>query len=339
MNEMTTVEKRKLKPVLVGKWWLIGPPPPASDQIPVRSTVAAEGKPGFEPVDHNIFRAEDGTYHLWGCIRKIGYGRILYHWSAKRLTESPWKLTGEFIRCDRSAGECIDDWSGQEWMQSPYFVKENARYYMFYGGHSIGRDKSGIPVSGMLGYPGVFKSEGQICLMTSEDGLNWKRHLHNDGFSRVFWGPGEARDPCVIKVDDLYYMYYAGYEDGDQYNKGGVFLRTSKDLINWSAYSLVLRDPTFGTKSWDHECPFVAYREGYFYLFRTVNYSTAETYVYRSENPRFFGTNAESAQSLFVCRFDVAAAEIYQFDGKEYVSSNHNPSLGTQISEMEWEPV
>jgi hypothetical protein len=351
--------KRKLKPELYGDWWLIGPPPPVSADIPAEVPKSKEEidricevsgmskedclkyaqkeagkKSRFEPVDHHVFRGPDGYWHLWGCIRGTGYGRILYHWRAKNITDSPWEFTGEFFRCDPKVGECIDDWGGKEWIQSPYIISENGKYYMFYGGHSTGRDATGVPVSGLA--PDVHRSEGQMCLMISNDGLKWQRHLFKDGLSRLFVGPGEARDPCLLKVDDLWYMYYAGYEGGDLKGRGGIFVRTSRDLINWSPYKLAHRDATFGKTSWDHECPHVVFKDGYFYLFRTESYWDANTYVYRSENPLDFGTDEKTAQPLLVGKFPVAAAELYEVDGVGYVSSNHDPAKGTQMSRMRW---
>jgi hypothetical protein len=352
--------KRKLKPKIVGNWWRIGPPPPISNELPAETPKSQEdikkiceafgmsvedclkysqketGKISkFEPVDHHIFKASDGQWHLWGCVRGTGYGRILYHWKAKNLTDTPWELTGEMIRCDPSVGECIDDWRGQEWIQSPYIVDHEGKYYMFYGGHSTGRSASGTPAGGMT--KDMFFSESQICLMVSEDGLKWERHLFKDGFSRLFTGPGEARDPCVVRIGDTWHLYYAGYENGDQPKQGGFFVRTSKNLINWSSYKLVHRDPTFGSTSWAHECPHVVYRDGYFYLFRTENYYLAKTHVYRSEDPMDFGTNATLAQKKYVGPIACAAPEIYKVDGHEYVSSNHEPAGGTMMCRLTWE--
>ncbi|MEX2513384.1 MAG: hypothetical protein WD398_10805 [Cyclobacteriaceae bacterium] len=132
--------KRKLSPVLFGDWWLIGPPPSQGrNNIPVKM-----GKDGkfmkYESVDHHIFQAEDGNWHLWGCVRHTGWGRILY----KNLTDSPWEATGEFIRANAAFGESINGW------------------------------------------------------------------------------------------------YYTGMEDGDP-KKGGMFVRTSRDLLHWSNYQLVHR--------------------------------------------------------------------------------------------------
>lgn len=322
---------RKLRPVLEGDWWLVGRAP--ADLKPREGT-------HVEPVDHHILKANDGYWHLWGCVRRTEVGRVLYHWRSKNLEDSPWEETGEYMRCDFSYGECIDDWEyygGKEWMQSPYFVRDfYGKYYMFYGGHSTGKDMYGNPAPGNSDDETVVRSaQCQICLMTSDDGVNWTRHKNKDGYSRVFVGPGETRDPSLINIDGLWYMYYAGER---QHKVGGVYLRTSKDLINWSDYEVVHYDPTFGKLSWDHECPHVVYRDGYFYLFKTESYRDARTYVYRSQNPRDFGVGAEYAQELYVGEIACAAPEIYQANGKEYVSSNHNPPLGTQMCQLKWVP-
>jgi hypothetical protein len=132
-------------------------------------------------------------------------------------------------------------------------------------------------------------------------------------------------------------MYYTGDEEDD--TKGGVFVRTSKDLIRWSDYKLVHYDATFGATTWQHECPHVVYRDGYFYLLKTENYSKAKSHVYRSENPLDFGLNTNSAQRMYVESLSCAAPEIYQVGANEYISSNHNPALGTQMCRLKWVPV
>ena len=183
-----TLIKTRLKPVLEEDWWLIGPPPAVGENtIPVKMN--AEGNPRqYESVDHHIFRSDDEYWHLWGCVRHTGWGRILYHWKAKNLTDSPWETTGEFIRANPAFGESINGWDNEEWIQSPFFVKENGLYYMFYGGHSTGRNREGVPARGK-NRNGSFDTECQICIMTSANGLNWSRHTFDDGLSRAFTGP------------------------------------------------------------------------------------------------------------------------------------------------------
>ena len=139
-----TGEIRKLRPVLDGDWWLIGASPKLDKLLPEQTVAPASppdpeafraalvehdidpeflremqaGMQRFggnrnEPVDHHIFRGADGTWHLWGCVRRTNVGRILYHWQADSLVQTPWTETGEIMRCDPGAGECIDDFGGE----------------------------------------------------------------------------------------------------------------------------------------------------------------------------------------------------------------------------------
>lgn len=328
-----------LRPRIVGDWWRIAPTPDLDGLLPPPQP----GTPRFdaynnarahnEPVDHHIFRGPDGTWHLWGCVRNTAVGRILMHWDADELTDSPWRDTREVIRCDQDAGESLDDWHGQEWIQSPYFVENDGVYYMFYGGHSAAIDPQGNPVPG-----DDEANQCQICLMTSTDGRRWTRRRDGNCYSRLFVGPGETRDPCVIRAGGRWIMYYAGY-DGPKAEAGAFFARISEDLIDWSEPVVVLRDHAHGRRTWACECPHVVERGGAYYLFRTVNYYDANTQVYRSDDPLDFGRDDASAAAGHVCRFPAAAVEIYEVEGEEYVSSNHDPVGGTLMARMTWEKV
>jgi hypothetical protein len=362
--DIATPSRGKLRPVLSGDWWLIGPSPglsgPLAEAALTESRTTDTGRllaqaiekgidPSYldklraagarnahnrnEPVDHHIFRGPDGAWHLWGCVRRTHVGRVLYHWEADDLEQSPWTATGEIMRCDPAAGECIDDFGGEEWIQSPFFVHTDGTYYMFYGGHSTGRDAAGNPVDGSAGDFGMFDAVCQMCLMTSPDGRSWTRHRNRQGFSRVFEGPGEVRDPCLIKIGDLWHLYYSGYEE-NPLRAGAIYVRTSPDLLTWSDYRVVHRDASFGGPTWTQECPHVVYRDGFYYLFVTENYYDAVTHVYRSKDPLDFGI--EVRDERYVGTIACAAPEICVVDGREYVSSNHDPVLGTQMCQLEW---
>jgi hypothetical protein len=332
--------KRKLRPVLDGPWWLIGPNPDLKGRIDgdEQHRIDFEKNRVREhnaPVDHHMVRDNRGRWHLWGCVRATAVGRILYHWETDDITRSPWTDTGQLIRADRRAGECIGDWYGEEWLQSPFFVAHGGLYYMFYGGHRAGIDAAGKPQP-PHGYGDTPDSSlCQICLMTSKDGIAWERHRNPDGTSRLFLGPGETRDPCVVRIDGKWHLYYAGYFDYSKPEEGSGFaVRTSEDLVHWSDWRLVHRDPQYGSSRTDSECPFVLQKEGYFYLFRTVDYYRCVTLVFRSEDPFDFGIG--DASSRLVGRLPCAAPELYEIDGREYVSSSHTPLSGEQMCRLRW---
>lgn len=53
--------------------------------------------PKQQPVDFGIWRAADGTWQLWSCIRGTstpGRTRLLYRWQAKKLTDTNWNPMG-----------------------------------------------------------------------------------------------------------------------------------------------------------------------------------------------------------------------------------------------------
>jgi beta-fructofuranosidase len=317
------------KPVLVGDFWMAGLSPDLGHIAP---DLQAEGEPRHECVDHHVFQSADGAWQLWGCIRLTPVGRILYRWEADAITQTPWRQTDEIMRVDRDAGESLDDWRGEEWIQSPYVVQHQGLYHMFYGGHGTGIDERGIPIA-----PGNERVAGQICLATSPDGRTWTRHAGHSGNSRLFIGPGETRDPCLIQIDGLWHLYYAGYHDEDA-EKPGFYVRTSTDLIHWSGWRLVHFDLAFGGGRWDTECPHVVYREGAYYLFRTEDYAGAVTHVFRSEAPYDFGIG--DASETYVGDIAVAAPEIIvDADGNEYITSNHDLRGGTHICRLGWEPA
>ena len=131
-------------------------------------------------------------------------------------------------------------------------------------------------------------------------------------------------------------MYHAGYHDEDQ-DEAGFYARTSDDLVHWSAPRLVHQDRSFGAGPWDTECPHVVFRAGFYYLFRTEDYASARTLVFRSVDPFDFGVG--DARAKYVGPMAVAAPEvIVDEEGDEYITSNHDLLAGTMICRLRWEP-
>ena len=335
--------RKKLRAELDGEFWMIGDNPDLGElQGPHIDPRWPDRMHPQEPVDHHIYQGPDGAWHLWGCIRGTRVGRILYHWEGESLTTPHWRPTGVVMRADRGAGESMLFQESAEWIQSPYVVQHAGRYWMFYGGHSCEVDEDGLPQEGNT-WSGDEGFDGQICLMTTTDGRHWARHRDDRGRSRLFVGPGETRDPCLIEIDGVWHLYYAGYHGGRRSNHG-FYVRTSTDLIHWSDWTCVHQDPSprFGAQSYDTECPHVVKRGGYYYLFRTEDYALAKTHVFRSEDPLDFGVG--DARPYYVCDIAVAAPEIIVDSaadggaGSEYITSNHNLDGGAMLCRLRWEP-
>lgn len=323
--------EEKLIPVIGSEWQVIGPEPDLSGLGLQPEPV--EGRQANQPNDHCIFKADDGRWHLWACVRHTAAGRILCHWQADSLNQSPWEFTGEIIRAERSAGESLVDWMNQEFIQSPYVVRHENKYYMFYGGYDSGLDRMGKPV-GLT--PSYDSADKQICLMTSVDGLNWERHRNDSGFSRVAVGPGAARDENVILHNGKWYMYYCGHHNMDR-TCGAIYVRTSENLTDWSDWKIAQYDKASEGHRWLPESPAVVYKKGYFYMFRTHG-PEGGTYVYRSKDPLNFGQGDVS--DYFVTRLPgVIACEIFSDEsGNEYISNiTDGNKYGIMVAKLKWE--
>ena len=304
---------KKLTPVIDGDLWHIGDNPDLGEL----------DDDDQEIVDHAIWQSDDGRWHLWACIRKTKIGRLLYAWEGESLETPNWEPKGIAMRAKEEFGESIDDWNGEEWIQAPYVFKENDLYYMVYGGH---RTESG---------------ECQICLATSKDGREFTRHSNALGQSRLFVGPGQARDPMVIKVNGTYYCYYTGNahdiaKKGPQPDQiGRIYCNTSPDLLHWYEPDAVAWGGKGGAGRTSAECPFVVEKSGYYYLFRTSNYAPpAKCHVYRSEDPLDFGQGDDSKQ---ITTLRASATEIIQSDSSYYISTVEDLQGGVQLAKLDWE--
>ena len=133
----------KLVPVIEGEFWQIGPEP---DLTPLGLQPQQSNVQPNQPNDHHIFKAKDNRWHLWACVRGTKVGRIFCHWQANVLTQSPWTFTDEIIRADNNFGESLVEWKGQEFIQSPFIVKNHEKYFMFFGGYDCGISPWGEPI-------------------------------------------------------------------------------------------------------------------------------------------------------------------------------------------------
>jgi len=297
-------------PYIDGKWWHVGNNPDLGGIISEKQVV-----------DHCFFQAANEKWQLWACIRYTKVGRIFYRWQGDSIEQRNWTPMGIVMRSDPKYGESYGHSPGDEMLQAPHAIKEDGKYYMFYGG-------GGSP------YAKEVKKENQICLATSLDGINFTRHKSADGYSQIFHGPGYARDPMVIKIGSQYLCYYCGNLEQKNW-QGVVALRTSFDLINWSEYTIVSTGGSPGYHASSAECPFIIFLEGYHYLFRSSSYAPPRNHVYRSKDPMNFGIDSDEKKIAFL---PAAAPEIIQIGKQFYISTVTDLKGGIQVAKLGWYP-
>ena len=241
-----------LRPHIAGDWWQIAGSPDLGEL----------GAANQQPVDFAIWRAADGTWQLWSCIRgtkEPGHTRLFYRWEGGTLTSPNWRPMGIAMQAEARFGEKTGG------LQAPYVFQHSGRFLMFYGGWD------------------------RICSATSTDGKRFERRLNAEGEVALFdEGSGNARDPMVIRIGAVWYCYYTAHPG----NKGATYCRTSEDLRRWSPSHIVARGGQAEEGPYSGECPFVVELEpGQFYLFRTQHYGTnAQTSVSLLARPARFRT-------------------------------------------------
>lgn len=264
-------------------------------------------------MDFAIWKAADGTWQLWSCIRgtkEPGKTRLFHRWEGAKLTDRDWTPKGIALEADPALGET------QGGLQAPYVLRHDGKFWMFYGDWA------------------------NICLATSSDGKSFTRHLNAGGKPQLdFGGPVDRdrnrRDPMVLRVGGKWYCYYTAHPA----NKGADYARTSDDLLSWGAERTVAAGGRSGDGPYSAECPFVAEPQpGHLYLFRTQRYGKeAQTMVYHSRDPLDFGVGDDAAHH--VTTLPVAAPEIVQEEGKWYLAALLPSLKGIRIARLEWVPT
>lgn len=288
-----------LVPQIDGEWWQVAGDPDLGKYTTVKQ----------QPVDFSIWQAADGTWQLWSCIRATAYPgktRLFYRWQGEKITDRDWKPMGIAMVTDPGFGET------EGGPQAPHVIKVGNTYKMLYGDWE------------------------NICLAESMDGKTFARQLVPNGRSGMFTeGPGNnTRDPMVLKIGNLFYCYYTAYPS----RQGADYVRTSKDLRNWSASRKVAFGGSAGTGPGSAECPFVYYHKasGYYYLFRTQRYGqNAQMSVYRSKDPADFGIESDK---YLVSTMPHAAPELIEQANQLYIAVLLPNLKGIQVARLGWAP-
>jgi hypothetical protein len=296
-----------LVPLIDGEWWKIADNP----------DLGYLTDPKQQPVDFGVWKARDGSWQLWSCIRATkepGKTRLFYGWEGNSITDSNWSPKGIKMRSEPLVGEIPGG------LQAPYVFKEDNIWFMFYGDWN------------------------SICRSNSKDGKLFERVIlqNRENVTAMFTeGAGTmTRDPMIIKEGETYYCYYTagiGYKDeGADKKTGSVFCRTSEDKKNWGDSKIVSSGGRAG-EYWDnHECPFVIKMDDYYYLFATQRYGMDNvTSVYRSTDPLNFGVNTD--EGFLISNLPVAAPEFVYENGQWYIFAL-NPELnGIRAARLKWE--
>ena len=292
-------------PVIDGSWW----------QVAYSPNLPEIGSGPGQVVDHCFFKAKSGKWQLWTQIRGTTIGRLFYRWEGStEFEKTDWEPKGICWRADRQYGESLGT-GEQEFVHAPFVLSENNMYVMYYGG-------------GPISTPG----HCQMNVATSLDGIHFTRYLNLDGGSRIFSGPGSARDPMVLRFGVEYFQYYCADEGGE----GVIALRTSKASAGqpWSKHRVVSRGGILGINSYSQQCPFVVHLDGYFYLFKMAGSDSYKTAVYRPKDPQYFGANDDR----LIAVLETSASEIICVKKRFYISSLIPGYKGVRVAPLGWKP-
>lgn len=256
-------------------------------------------------VDHGFVQDDYGTWHLWACMRGTAVGRLLYAWEGASLHDIPWKARGIAARALPEWNERIKK-NGEESIQAPHFMKTDTGYYCFYNSNGA-------------------------RLMFSKDGTDFQRIKFKNNNNILYDKVG--RDMMVLKEGNTYFSYSTVTTvTGDDWLRGMVILRESKDLKRWSDYSIVSAGGQAANGAVSAESPFVVKLDGYYYLFRSSS-MTFNAYVYRSKNPYGFGVNTDEK---LIAILPIKAPEIIRHNDEWYISDLAD-FTGIRMYRLRWE--
>jgi len=234
--------------------------------------------------DHTFVKDANGVWHLFGITHAEPAdpeNEILFaHATAPHLS-GPWTKQDYALKVDHN-------YFGETHLWAPHVIHVNQTYYMFYNGGDKDHTKYAI------------------SLATSKDLFNWTRlssgPLFRDGF--------DARDPMVIQIDNLWYLFYCATDPSTGGNHV-VAYRTSNDLIKWSERHIAFTDPTKGSYGGPTESPFIVHEGGFWYLFIGPRNDYRKTGVFRSQTPTNFSVSEQIGE------IHSHAAEVIH-DGEKY---------------------
>jgi len=163
------------------------------------------------------------------------------------------------------------------------------------------------------------RPNGTILVLRSDDPFQWS------GLGDPVFECRDARDLCILRPGDVYFMYYCQSKIVDGIPRSTILLRKSPDLYTWSEPTLAHVDTI---KPADHsylESPFVIARpEGYYLFARHRLFDDRRvTSVYFSADPERFPSGE---RAWFAELEGVHAPEILVDDEQYYIARVTGPA-------------
>jgi hypothetical protein len=283
-------------PRIDGDWWQVAKSP----------DLGRLSSPRQQPVDFAVWKAADGTWQLWSCVRATkepGKTRLFFRWEGAAIDKPDWTPKGIAMHADPSLGETPGG------LQAPCVFRPSPGkpFHMLYGDWT------------------------HICLATSEDGKSFTRQPVNGKSGRFGEGKDDnARDPFAIKIGDVWHVYYTAHPN----RHGTTFCRTTRDFETFSDAKVVARGGVAGEHVSSAECPQVIRRGEWYYLTRTVRYQPDPlTHVYASTNPLDFGVDDDRCH---IGTLPIAAPEFVQDGDREFVAALMPDLKGIRVAKLMW---
>jgi hypothetical protein len=243
-----------------------------SPMVHVFDTRSIDGPPAYVN-DHTLVRAPDGVWHLFGIFHREPMGADtevdFVHAIAQEREPAKWD-DGAFVAAPAPHTIALhaDAAAGETHLWAPHVVAAEGRWFMFYQGG--GRDDY----------------HASIRIAESVDLYRWSRI----GSAPLFEDFCEARDPMIVRHDDIWLMHYTRCESVTR-KVSGVAIRSSRDLVHWTEPAMAATFPALPTTSNSAyaESPFAFERGGHHYLSVTAYpLGWDATLLFRSPAPLAF---------------------------------------------------
>ncbi|MBT3272665.1 MAG: hypothetical protein HN368_05900 [Spirochaetales bacterium] len=286
--------------------------------------------------DFTLVKDGEGTWHCIGSGGRDGSLDTLFHAVGASLHE-PFEYLPKIT--SQTDPEAVHMWA-------PFAIRKDDETVFLYFSHLRGSLDKYMKDRDLWDWGTQF--ELRLMVSKTPDLRAWVPHAA-PGLERgnvVFRAP-TVRDPCIFwdEQHQRYFMYYSALipaTGGDGGLEGAIRVRTSKDLIYWSAARTAMTTPPGYTNS---ESAFVLLRDGLYYLW-VCGYNYGRMSLYISDTPFYFGDPVDNR----IMEQSGHTPEIVTEEGIDYMACAHigpgdlkgSPSdllFGVHIQPIEWFPA